>query len=580
MKKRALSMLLAATLVVTSALSLTACGTKTETNDKPSQTTKKFEGTRVYKTIIGKIKTLNPHTSIQGTESEVMSHINSSLTGFILNDKKIAEEVPLMAKELPTISEDKLTYTYKLREDLKFSNGTPIDANTFIYSFQKVLDPVMKNMRASSYMNDISIKNAENYFDGKCKWEDVGIKAVDKYTLQFTLEIAVKETQAKGVFNYDVLVEPTLYEKFMTADKKTTTYGTSQESIVSYGPYVLSEWKFDQFYKFERNKDFPLNSIYTPDVVEARVVDEQGTQLQMFEKGEIDEVSIAGARYEKYKEDPRLYPAPGSVISTMNVNTESKTNPVLANKDFRKALFYCLDREKIAKDLVKAAVPAAYIIPKIFTTEIDKKNVSIRELPEAQANVAKNNGFDPKLAKEYFDKAYAANGNKKITVTCMYADTSDIQKARSEYTKKVFEETFGADKFEFKLQATPGQVMTENIRGGKYEVGYWAWQGAYKDNAATRLKVFAEWEGKTDTFRNKEYQELVERCTKGDLIFKEKEKTAACIKMEQILLDECIIIPIFEDLNFYMFSDKLKFLNGKKYDPKVGFGTYQAEFTR
>lgn len=583
MKKKAIAILVATTLLMTSVVSFAGCGTK-KTDDAPAEVTSTFKGTKIYRTTNGKVKTLHPHLSQSGDEGDMQAYLFAAFTGKFLDENKEIKEYPVMAKELPTVSEDKLVYTYKLREGLKFADGTPIDADTYIYSFQKVLDPQIKAQRGDSYFKTIFIKGAKNYFTGNGKWEDVGIKAKDKYTLEFTLEKPASIKSAESTINIFAahLVNPKLYEKCLSADKKTSTYGTSLETMKDgcYGPYIITEWNFDQYYKFEKNKDFPQADKYSADVYEARVVEQSSTILQLFEKNEVDFAGVTAAAFDKYKEDPRVKYGQSKMVFQMNANSESTTAPILKDVNMRKALFYAMDREKLAKDVVKTAKPAAYFIPARFFTEKDGKQVSYRSLDIAKAIVPKNNGFDKTLAKELFDKAYEANGSKKVVLTVMYADGDDGNKRNAEFLKSCYEEIFGKDKFEFKLQSTPGQVWEDNVNAGKYEITFIGWTSGYDYEPVSKLSPFLSESGmKADSFKSKEFDDLYERCMSGDLVFDEQAKLEAAVKMEKLMLDDASVIPMIEGSSMMMFSDKL-ILPLKDFVPGVGFGQLQATYTR
>lgn len=577
MKKKLIGIFLTATVVMTSMVALGGC----KKDPKPTSTkpNNQFTGTKIYKATNGKVKTLNPHTYQLGPESDMFQYIYEGLITTICNEKGDGYQFfPVLAKEMPKISEDKKTYTFTLRDNLKFSDGTPINMDTFIYSYKMLLDPKLKNYRANTCFSTITVKNAKQYFEGKAKWEDVGIKAIDKNTLQFELEYAILETDALISLSYSALVHPGLYDKFMNADKTETKYGTSLESTPSFGAYVLKEWVPDQYYVVEKNKDSALVNVYTPDKIEMRVVEEPATVFQLFEKGEIDYANVPQPNLDRYAEDPRLvYEEDGGVLQ-LNINMTSKAQPVLTDVNFRKALFYAIDRQKIAKDIGKTHKPAAYVMGSPMTI---KPGVTYRGTNEAKAIIPKDNGKDDKLALELFNKAYEANGNKKISIELQYGDTGEQNKLRSEFLKNSLETLFGKDKFELKLKAVPWQVGNDNMKKGDYDLGFMLWGGGNPFNPWSKMQVYtSDYGSKSDQFKNKEFDELYKRTTKGDLLFKDKEKLDALVKMEKLILDEVPFIPILEYRVPVMISDKIKTKTDGKYVTGVGFAIIQSEFTR
>ena len=98
----------------------------------------------------------------------------------------------------------------------------------------------------------------------------------------------------------------------------------------------------------------------------------------------------------------------------------------------------------------------------------DNKTVVYHETEEAKAirmdgHEVTQEGYDPDLAKEYFDKAYQANGNQKITIQAIYADSSEVSKTWAEAIQSAYQELFGEDKIAIELQATPSAIIYEEI---------------------------------------------------------------------------------------------------------------------
>lgn len=583
MKKKAIAMLMATTLVFTSVMSFTGCGgdKKPKEPDTKVETPTKFTGTRILKDTNGKVKTLNPHTYQTANESGMMGYIFEGFTTLVLNEKCDGFKFqPTLAKEMPKISADGKVYTYTLRDNLKFHDGTVIDADTFIYSYKMLLDPKLKNYRANTLFSGVYVKNAKNYFDGKCKWEEVGIKALDKKTIEFTLDIATPELNTLTGLSYFALVHPGLYEKGMNADRTETNYGTSMETTASYGAYTLKDWVFDQSFRVEKNKGLVLSDIYTPDVIECRVVEEASTILQLFENNEVDVAPIQLANFQKYSEDPRAVMLNTGGILQLNVNSKSTTNPVLKDVNFRKALYYGADRQKLAKDIAKTDLPAPYLLSPYFATMINGKAVPYRDTEPAKAIMPKDNGYDTKAAKEFFEKAYVSNGNKKITLTITYNQAREDVKAVAECLKNDYEKLFGTDKVELKLQGVPIQVRSEAFKKGNYDLGLMSWIGGDAFNPVDKFYVYtAEYGDKNDAFTNKEFDELYTRCSEGDLLNKDKEKNEAIAKMEKMMLDDLSVIPLTEGRDMVAYSDKLK-LKAKNWITYLNYAAMEAEFTR
>ena len=567
------------------------CGSKNETSNNSSSNTtstnnsteeKKEEsnGPIVLRETGGKVETLNPHLSASTAESDLHKYMTGNMLEMILNEEgDNFEIVPFHAKALPTRSEDGLVWTFELSEDAKFADNTPITAETYEYSLKMLIDPKLLNIGAQSLMNDVTVLNANKYFKGECEWQDVGVKAIEGNKLQITLEYAVSEMDFLNLFTgggNTAAVHPEIYETSFNEGRTENAYGTTFETSPSSGAYTLTEWVRDQITKFEKNPESPLADVYTPDIIESRVVEDATTMLTLFKNGDTDYVSVSGANYDEYAEDPRLHIADTTTVWYMYINSESQENPVLCDNDFRQALYYAIDRKLIAETVFKTAKPAPYYVA---DTKMATPDMKYRDTEAAKAVIRPNNGHDPELAKEFFDKAYEANGNKKIEVEMMYFDSSDNMKLTTEYLEETYENLFGKDRLDIKLIATPTQAVYENMENGKFQIGFGGWSGGEFNPWATMVVHTSDYPAKHDRLRNKEYDELYNRTCKGDLIFETEERIEALAKMEEIIYAEMPMVPIWQAGSAKLFSDRITLkTEGEKSIPGVGFAILQADF--
>lgn len=558
--------------------------TSTETTKTETETAKKntFAGPKVLRLSGMPDEGLNPHTNSSSETSTLISYINGGLLDLITNKKgDNIEFVPYFAKELPTSSDNKV-WTIKLKEGLKFTDGTPINAKTFDYSWRMLLDPKLANYGARTLFDYLPVVKAKDYFQGKAKWEEVGIKIKDDYTIEMTLETAMPKTDVYVYLSGGGSLSPVhekLYEAGMKPDRSATTYATTLETVPSSGTWRITSWVKDQSRTFEKNKDDVMASIYVPDRIESRVVTESATRLQLFENKDIDSVSVTGANYDKYADDPRLVKAISSTVWGYYINSDSKTNPILNNLDFRKALLYGMPREPIAKGIFKVYEPVGYFISTTcFVGDPAAGGKRYRDTDQAKS-VVKGNGTDTTLAKQHFDKAYAANGNKKITVTITYFDAQETMKRTAEVTQEELQKLFGADKLEVKLRAIPANAAYQSYYDGDFDIGIGA-RSQNTFNPWMSMTVYTStFPQKAERFYNKEFDELQLRTTKGDLMLKDKERIDALAQMEKMLLDYVPFVPLFQNNNAQLYSSKLELIAGGKFLPSVGFSVLQAEHT-
>lgn len=200
--------------------------------------------------FLADLDTINPHTYILSDSGSIFGLTSMNLYRFIPNEKgdgyvfttDLAESEPKQ-----TDSEGKV-WTIKILENAKWQNGDKINIDDLIYSWKMCLDPLLVNSRSSQMASDyITIVNAKEYSlqgkENKVKWEDVGIKKLDDYTVEITCTEPVTVMDIKNHLNYtwNGLVHKGTYEANMSADKTSTTYGSNSEKFMSCGPYILKE---------------------------------------------------------------------------------------------------------------------------------------------------------------------------------------------------------------------------------------------------------------------------------------------------------------------------------------------------
>ena len=129
-------------------------------------------------------------------------------------------------------SEDGKTWTFKLKEGLTYSDGeTPITSEDFVYAAKRLMDPEAGHYNAES---GYILENGEEYYAGECEWDEVGIKAVDDLTIEYTF----KNPQYESTFTSTSLFAP-LEESFV--DSLGTEYGSSADKILTNGPFIVSD---------------------------------------------------------------------------------------------------------------------------------------------------------------------------------------------------------------------------------------------------------------------------------------------------------------------------------------------------
>ncbi len=228
------------------------------------------------------------------------------------------------------------------------------------------------------------------------KWEDVGFKVIDDYTIDFILQNPVEEASFYIPYNLSssYLVKKDLYEackKFWDADGKevatedeaasiTTNYCRSLDTTTSYGPYKMTSFELDKEYTLERNeewygyRDGKHLGRYQTDVIKVTVIAEHKTAMMAFEKGEVDGIALDSEDMQKYGTSKYVKYGPNNGYTTkLSFNTnydklkERGTNSqVLVIDEFRQAFSYCYDRKEFATAYTAAGTAGFGLINELY----------------------------------------------------------------------------------------------------------------------------------------------------------------------------------------------------------------------
>lgn len=562
MKKVCSLLLIALVLMV----AVTGCTSSANTDVK---------GKLIFRKTNSSIGTLNQQVYNNTAESRVLTLINGNLLDLVLDaENKTYKFAPMHAEALPTRNDDGTVWTFKLRNNNEWSDGTPITAHTYEYTYKVLMDPKLANRRGDVLIDEFKVINGEKYLAGECEWSEVGVKATDDNTLVVTIEQKVTDFDFMSAFAGGGATSPIkedLYEQCFNSDRTENTYGTSVETTPSSGPYKLVEWTRDKYREYVKNENYGGAQHFVPEIITEQVSEDNNTVVQLFETGETDYCTISGSDFDKYEDHPGLIYASSTSIRNMYINTKSEKK-FLDDINFRRAMFYAMPREKIAKDIYKTHIPANYYISSAKVANLETK-VFYRDTKQAKANISANYSLDLDYAKSCFDKAYAANGNKKMEVEILYFEDSNNMKVMAEVIEEEFEVLFGSDRLDIKLKGMPWRVCYEQLRAKNFDMGFGGWAGS-RLNPYSGMKVYtSSYARKHGTFANAEYDKLYEEIMEPTIDAETRLDKLA--QMEKIMLDSCTHIPLYESRTPYLFSDRVHLLVDE-YVPGVGFAEYEA----
>ena len=542
----------------------------------------------------GEETTLNVHDSNATNNINVNDRVGGMLYYYVPGaDRKTSYVAPVYADGEPTVDASGLVWTIKLVKDAKWPDGEPITADDWIYSWKMQMDPKLYWQTGTSMAsNFIEIKNGVDYVNSLTKnngvkWEDVGIKKIDDYTL--TVETVGKctadEVKRHFYMRYSGLVKEEIYSKCISADGASCDYGTTLDKVAFAGQFLIETWNKGSEIVMVKNPSWPAADMIHIDKVITRVVTDESTRLELFEKGEADHIDLGTNGMAKYGEDPRVITYATKTINTLEVN-QNHADPAMAkilnDPEFRKAIFYALDRTAIAK-LVDSA-PAPFFISTMSQMFAD--GTMYRDTPEAKALVEKNapnNGYDTAKAVSYMDSVLKKNGLDKVKFSITYTETSDNLRACSEYIQSQFKTIFG-DKVEIELRAMASSARLSMMREStKQPVGTWelCWSGW--SLAAENYYPWKKFDVYTSTksnrytmYKNTKLDDIYfNKCLLDENRLDEKKMLALTIEGEQAWYDDMTCVPVYGGVSNVMVQERIQ-LAVDNYTAGMGLGWYYS----
>lgn len=459
------------------------------------------------------LKTLDPRITRSDHSHMIVKMLYEGLTR-IGPDKK---PQPAIAKEIVR-SEDGLTYTFHLR-DSKWTDGSPITAHDFEYSWKKVLET--KSHFIYSYTLHV-IKNAKAAQNKQIAMDQVGIHALDDKTLVVELEYPISYfCELTSHWTY-LLINSRI-------DKNHPGWAYHDgETYVSNGPFMLKKWRHNQEVILEKNPHYWDAEAVKIDKVTISMVDNPHTELRMFENGEIDYIGFSintlpetyldelKTTYEKIEQ-----PLAGAYAYWFNVN-----HYPFSNSKIRKALSYSIDRSKIATPdkIAQSILPNG--VSMVDTSKLPFGNIA----------------YAKKLFKEGMEEL---NLVEFPTIKLSFSSSRRLQ--ASILLKSTWESVFG---IKVEIEDMEWSQLYGMISDGRHEIAGMAWYSWFKGphytldcfTHSTNLNNPCKWE-------HPQYTYCIEQ---SNQTLDPKERERLLKQAEELLLEEMPVIPLYQCSNIYL----------------------------
>jgi oligopeptide transport system substrate-binding protein len=441
------------------------------------------------------------------------------MEGLIHKDGETLEPRPGVAESWD-ISDDGRVYTFYLRKNARWSNGDPHNAHDYVWSWWRALQPALGNLYAYMYF---PIANAKAYYEGEINnFDQVGVKALDDYTLQVTLTEPIPYFLQLLDHYSTYPVHRATVEKFGTADQRGTRW-TYEGNIVGNGAFQLKEWKINRRITVERNPHYWNADNVRLNQVVFYPTENVTTEERMFRAGQLHYSGIPSDKIEVYKaaNDPSLRIQPYLGIYFYRLNVEQ---PHLKDKRVRRALGMTINRDLLVSQITKGGQIPAYAITPPGT---------MGYYPESDLT------FDPETAKQLLAEAGYPNGEGFPTTEILY-NTSEGHRKIAVALQQMWKKHLNID---VTLLNQEWKVYLDTVSNRHYEIARAGWIGDYVD-PNNFLDMFLCNGGNNRTnWCNSNYDQLIlEQVPKAT---SHQQRLALFKQAEKLLLDEMPVIPIY-----------------------------------
>lgn len=442
------------------------------------------------------------------------------------------------------VSEDGLKYTITLRDDMVWVDNTGaemgnVTANDYVTAYQRMVDPAEASIY--SYIFE-PIQNASAIAAGEKDISELGVKAVDDYTLEITLGYVAPYFESMLAFESFAPVATGAVEQY-GAD-----YGTSAETTWYNGAYYVTDYDPDYVISLEKNELYPGADHVELEAIDYRLNEDSTSRYNAFLNGEVDYAEIETTEdYADAKEQGLVQDqlTGYSFYAVLNHDESAATS----NQNLRKALEYGFDRTGIAEASTGEINKAIeYIIPSDMTGAA-YDGIEYRDYADTSLVT-----YDKDKANEYFDAYMEDMGytdRSEIHVSFLASADASGNNKTAEVVQAYFLQEFGIS---VDLTIQPFEQFVETRRAGGFDMLITGWGPDYAD-PSTYLALWTTSQigsQNTANYSNKEYDELFAKANVEQDITKRFEMFA---ELEQMLVDDGVLIPFYQKNAPYVVSE-------------------------
>lgn len=448
--------------------------------------------------------------------------IIAATTEGLMTVDKDGKVIPALA-ESHTVSDDQKTWTFKLR-DAKWNNGDPVTAHDFVYAWQDA------NTNPDAIYNYLftddaaSVVNAAEVQSGEKDKSELGVKALDEKTLEVQL--------TKPVSFFDSLMSfPVFFplnEKFLA--EVGDQFGLKPEHTLANGPFKMTGWEKGSKVTLAKNENYWDAENVKVDGLVFNIIAEASTAVLDFESGSTNFVKLNSDLIDKYKDNEEFTSVLEGFLWYFMYNFD---NEVMANKNIRMALSLSIDRDQLAKNVLKdGSISGDGFVPLGLSTGPDGKDY--RDSSDKYLQVDKDK------AKEYWNKGKEELGLKDVNIRLLF-EGSDPAKPAAEFIQS--ELTSNLEGLNLEMVSVPKENRLEMQKVGDFDISFTRWGPDYADPTTYLSLLTKDSPYNYGKYHSPTYDEVYGKVANT---FDLDARWQLLKDAEKIAMDDVAVTPIFQ----------------------------------
>lgn len=443
-----------------------------------------------------------------------------------------------------TVSKDGKTWTFKIR-DSKWSNGNPIVAQDFVYSWRRSLNP----KTASPYAYLFSgVKNADAIIAGKKSPNALGISAPDKKTVVVKLN--------RPIAYFRVLMAYPLFgpQNEKVVKKYGNRYATKAQYQVYSGPFKIKGWNgTNDTWSFVKNNDYWDKKVVKLNKINYQVVKSNNTGYQMYQQGKLDLTPLSSEQVKNLKSNQDFTQYPYSLVRFLLYNFKDKNQinrAALNNKNIRLALSLSIDRDVVTKKVLGngSTLPTGFVANDLAS------NPKTGEDFAKEQYVNNTVDYNSALAKKYWKKGLQEIGQKNLTFDVLSsndeADSDQLtQYLQSQWTKEL-------KGLKINITNIPEKSSDSRAQQGNFDIYLSHWGGDFNDPMTFMQIPMTGTSYNYGKWSNSTYDNLVKKAGNEDANNPEK-RWNDLVKAAKIVNGNQAITPIYQQTTAYLQNKRV-----------------------